>query len=46
VAWADVAMVMGWPDNQARAHRVASTLIDDGLVERDHHLLRLPQINW
>jgi A/G-specific adenine glycosylase len=32
VAWDDVPMAMGWPDDPARAYRVASTLIDDGLV--------------
>jgi A/G-specific adenine glycosylase len=31
----DLAVVMGWQDDPARAERVASTLVRDGLVVRD-----------
>lgn len=33
VGEADLAVVMGWPDDPARAHRVAVTLVGDGLVD-------------
>jgi A/G-specific adenine glycosylase len=33
VAAADLAAVMGWPDDEARAERVAATLVVDGLAE-------------
>lgn len=39
---ADVATVMGWPDDPARADRVAVGLLDDGLAVRDGDVLRLP----
>ena len=39
---ADVAAVMGWPDDPARADRVAVGLLEDGLAVRDGPLLRLP----
>jgi A/G-specific adenine glycosylase len=42
VPLADVAAVMGWPDDPARADRVAVGLLDDGLAVRDGDLLRLP----
>jgi A/G-specific adenine glycosylase len=42
VPLADVAAVMGWPDDPARADRVAVGLLDDGLAVRDGDRLRLP----
>lgn len=39
---ADVPSVMGWPDDPARADRVAIGLLDDGLAVRDGDTLRLP----
>jgi A/G-specific adenine glycosylase len=42
VATADVAAVMGWPGDPARADRVAVGLIADGLAVRDGDQLRLP----
>lgn len=39
---ADLPVVMGWPDNPARADRVAVGLLDDGLALRDGAVLRLP----
>ena len=38
----DVAAVMGWPDDPARADRVAIGLLEDGLAVREGPLLRLP----
>jgi A/G-specific adenine glycosylase len=34
VAHADLATTMGWPDDPARARRVAGTLVADGLIVR------------
>jgi hypothetical protein len=34
--------VMDWPDDPARADRVAVGLLDDGLAVRDGAVLRLP----
>jgi A/G-specific adenine glycosylase len=42
VAPADLARVMGWPDDPARAQRVAATVVADGLAESDGATLRLP----
>jgi A/G-specific adenine glycosylase len=42
VAVADVAAVIGWPDDPARADRVAVGLLDHGLAVRDGAVLRLP----
>ncbi|MGH9112085.1 MAG: A/G-specific adenine glycosylase [Acidimicrobiales bacterium] len=42
VSVADVADVMGWPDDPARADRVAVAMLDDGLAVRDGDVLRLP----
>ncbi len=42
VALADLATVMGWPDDPARADRVAVGLLDDGLAVREGAVLRLP----
>jgi A/G-specific adenine glycosylase len=43
VAPADLAAVMGWPDDAGRAERVAATLVADGLAEPDGAgRLRLP----
>lgn len=39
---ADVADVMGWPDDPARADRVAVGLLNDGLAVCDGDVLRLP----
>jgi A/G-specific adenine glycosylase len=39
---AEVAAVMGWPDDPARADRVAVGLLADGLAVRSGELLRLP----
>jgi A/G-specific adenine glycosylase len=35
VALADVAVAMGWPDDVARAERVAAAVVADGLAVRD-----------
>lgn len=35
VAWAELAGAMGWPDDQDRADRVASTVVADGLAVVD-----------
>lgn len=37
-----VATVMGWRDDSARASRVFTTLVDDGLVVVDEQVARLP----
>jgi A/G-specific adenine glycosylase len=37
-----VAAVMGWPDDPARADRVAVGMVADGLAARDGDVLRLP----
>jgi A/G-specific adenine glycosylase len=42
VAVADVAAVMGWPDDPARADRVVVGMLDDGLATSDGTELRLP----
>ena len=42
VAVADVAAVIGWPDDPARADRVAVGLLDHGLAVRAGAVLRLP----
>jgi A/G-specific adenine glycosylase len=42
VAVGAVPAVMGWPDDPARADRVAIGLVEDGLAVRDGVLLRLP----
>jgi len=42
VALADVAAVMGWPDDRARADRVAVGVLEDGFAVRDGEVLRLP----
>jgi A/G-specific adenine glycosylase len=42
VALADLAIVMGWPDDPARADRVAVGLLDHGLAVRERAVLRLP----
>jgi A/G-specific adenine glycosylase len=39
---AETASIMGWPDDLARAARVARTLVDDGLAVCDGESLRLP----
>ncbi|HEY7073502.1 MAG TPA: hypothetical protein VH479_25475, partial [Acidimicrobiales bacterium] len=39
---AGVAAAMGWPDDPARADRVAAGMVADGLARRDGHVLRLP----
>lgn len=38
----DVAAVVGWPEDPARADRVAVGVLEDGLAVRDGDLLRLP----
>jgi A/G-specific adenine glycosylase len=38
----ELASVMGWPDDAARATRVVATLIADGLVVADGGAYRLP----
>lgn len=42
VTWAGVGVAAGWPDDQARARRVAGTLVADGLATDDGAVLRLP----
>ena len=37
-----LADVMGWPEDHARAHRVAATLLDDGLAARQNGAWTLP----
>jgi A/G-specific adenine glycosylase len=37
-----LAQVMGWPDDEARAERVAQSVVADGLAERRGTTLRLP----
>lgn len=39
---ADLSAVMGWPDDAARADRVAAGLLEHGLAVRDGAVLRLP----
>ena len=39
---ASLAMVMGWPDEEARAERVVATLLADGLVLLENGVYRLP----
>lgn len=41
VAMADLAVVMGWPDDAARAHRVADGVVADGLARRQGDTLTL-----
>ena len=41
VAHAVLAEVMGWPDEGARAERIATALVADGLIVRDDHSYRL-----
>lgn len=38
----ELAPVMGWPDDEARARRVAATVVADGMAEWDGDRLRLP----
>ena len=38
----ELPSVMGWPSDPERAHRVADTLVADGLVVREGRSLRLP----
>ena len=42
VAWADVAAAAGWPEDPARASRVAAGLVADRLADDDGAVLRLP----
>jgi A/G-specific adenine glycosylase len=42
VAGADLARVMGWPDDPARARRVADTVVADGLAVHASDTLHLP----
>jgi A/G-specific adenine glycosylase len=42
VPWAGVAAVAGWPDDPARAERVAAGLVADGLAVLEEDRLRLP----
>jgi A/G-specific adenine glycosylase len=37
----ELAAVMGWPDDPARAERVASRLVDEGIVEERQAVMRL-----
>ena len=37
----DVPEVMGWPDDRARAERVAAQLVDEGMVEIGQAVMRL-----
>jgi A/G-specific adenine glycosylase len=41
VPMAELATVMGWPDDEDRATRVAATLLRDGLASRDERAYRL-----
>jgi A/G-specific adenine glycosylase len=43
VAWADLPEAMGWPDDAPRAHRVADSLMVDGLAVADAKGLTLPR---
>lgn len=38
----ELAAVMGWPDDEARALRVAATLVDDGLAVHENGRWQLP----
>jgi A/G-specific adenine glycosylase len=38
----DLGPVMGWPDDADRARRVATALVEEGLVVRDDRYLHLP----
>ena len=42
VSRGDLAVSMGWPDDDARAERVARTVVADGLAVLDGESLRLP----
>jgi A/G-specific adenine glycosylase len=42
VAISDLAAAIGWPDDAARAERVAATLVADGLAMIDGAHFRLP----
>ncbi|MBV8236938.1 MAG: A/G-specific adenine glycosylase [Acidimicrobiia bacterium] len=42
VGLADLPQAAGWPDDPARAHRVAGTLVADGLALEIEGVLRLP----
>ncbi|MDH4280290.1 MAG: hypothetical protein OEW83_19660, partial [Acidimicrobiia bacterium] len=42
VAENDLAAVMGWPDDEARAERVAATLVVDGLAVHANGRYHLP----
>lgn len=42
VSLADLAVVMGWPDEVERAQRVAATVVNDGLAEERGGTLVLP----
>jgi A/G-specific adenine glycosylase len=42
VATADVPAATGWPQDAARAHRVAATLVAEGMAVADEDGLRLP----
>ncbi len=42
VAMRDLPVAMGWPDDPARAERVAATVLADGLARREQDVLRLP----
>ena len=39
----ELAAVMGWPDDEARALRVAATLVDDGLAVHEDGRWQLPR---
>jgi hypothetical protein len=39
---ADLPVVMGWPDDPARADRVAVGLLSEGLAVREGEVLALP----
>ena len=42
VGVAELPRVMGWPDDAARARRVAATVVADGLAAQDGATVRLP----
>ena len=43
IATREVPLAAGWPDDPARAHRIAAGLVEDGLAVRDRSgNLRLP----
>jgi A/G-specific adenine glycosylase len=44
VSISDLPVVMGWPHDPDRAHRVALTLVDDGLATHDDHTWHLPEM--